>query len=112
MQEGHFSRHIQRMRMLYTERRKLVAQVFTQVLGDKVSIEHQLGGMHMIVKLKNQNADDVALSNRMMKSGLYSQALSEWSTRPVHPSLILSFTNIQTKAECYELAHRLKELMI
>jgi GntR family transcriptional regulator/MocR family aminotransferase len=112
MQEGHFSRHIQRMRVLYTERRKLVAQVFTQVLGNKVSVGHQLGGMHMIVKLKDPNADDVALSSRMMKSGMYSQALSEWSTCPVHPSLILSFTNIQTKAECYELAHRLKELLI
>lgn len=44
MQEGHFPRHIQRMRKLYRERRELAARLFTQILGDKLMIEPQPGG--------------------------------------------------------------------
>lgn len=111
MQEGHLSRHIQRMRKLYRERRELAAKVFNQVLGESVSIEPQPGGMHMIVKLNDPTIDDIALSTIMMKAGLFSQGLSQWSSRPVHPSLILSFTNIKTEEECRELAYRLKDII-
>ncbi|HBV76837.1 MAG TPA: PLP-dependent aminotransferase family protein [Vibrio sp.] len=111
MQEGHLSRHIQRMRKLYRDRLELTAKVFNDVLGDKISVEPQPGGMNMLVTLKNSNIDDVALSQKMIETGLYAQALSQWSSRPVPPCLILSFTNIKTEEECRELAYRLKEVV-
>ena len=54
MQEGKLSRHIQRMRKLYRERRELTERVFNQVLGDEISIAPQPGGMNMIVELSNR----------------------------------------------------------
>ncbi|NMH63825.1 PLP-dependent aminotransferase family protein [Shewanella salipaludis] len=111
MQEGHFSRHIQRMRKLYRERRELTARVFKQVLGAKVSIEPQPGGMHMLVRLTDPNIVDAELADKMMQAGLFAQGLSQWSSRPVHPSLILSFTNIGTEEECRALAIRLRDIM-
>lgn len=111
MQEGHLSRHIQRMRKLYRERRELTERVFNQVFGDKVSIEPQPGGMHMIVKLTNSKVDDHQLANQIMQSGLFAHGLSQWSSRPVPPSLILSFTNIRNEKECLTLANRLKEFV-
>ncbi|ABN63538.1 MocR-like pyridoxine biosynthesis transcription factor PdxR [Shewanella baltica] len=111
MQEGHLSRHIQRMKNLYRERRELTARIFKQVLGDKVSIEPQPGGMYMMVKLTDPNIDDAELANKMMKAGLFAQGLSQWSSRPVHPSLILSFTNISTEEECRTLVSRFKDIL-
>ncbi|MBD1577036.1 PLP-dependent aminotransferase family protein [Vibrio sp. S11_S32] len=111
MQEGHLARHIQRMRKLYRERRELTADVFNRILGDKITIEPQLGGMHMIVKLNDPNTDDAALSHKIMQAGLFSHGLSQWSSRPVHPSLILSFTNIKSEQECQQLAYRLKDII-
>jgi GntR family transcriptional regulator/MocR family aminotransferase len=75
IEEGQLSRHIQRMRKLYRERRELTARVFKKILGDKISIENQPGGMHMIVKLNNPDINDVELSNKMMAAGLFSQGL-------------------------------------
>ncbi|MEH6735486.1 MULTISPECIES: PLP-dependent aminotransferase family protein [Shewanella] len=112
MQEGHLARHIQRMRKLYRERRELAARLFNQILGDRVSIEPQSGGMHMIVKLNDPKSDDMAIAEKMMKAGLFSQALSQWSSRPIHPSLILSFTNIRTEEECLKLISQLKDIGI
>ncbi|UTV30642.1 PLP-dependent aminotransferase family protein [Photobacterium atrarenae] len=111
MQEGHFPRHIQRMRKLYRERRELAARLFTQILGDKLMIEPQPGGMHMIAKLNDPKRDDIEVSHQMMKAGLFSQALSQWSSKSTHPSLILGFTNIRTEEECQALIYRLKEFL-
>jgi GntR family transcriptional regulator / MocR family aminotransferase len=112
IEEGHLYRHIQRMRKLYRERRELMASVFKQVLGDMILIEPQPGGMHMVVKLTKSTIDDDVLSSKMMQAGLFAQGLSLWSSRSIHPSLILSFTNIRTEQECLELAHRFKDIMI
>ncbi len=111
MREGHLLRHIQRMRKLYRERRELAVRVFNQVLGGKVSIKPQPGGMHMILKLTDPNIDDLVFSNKMMNAGLFSQGLSQWSSKPVHPSLILSFTNIRTEEECHRLVCRLRDAL-
>ncbi|EKL9830505.1 PLP-dependent aminotransferase family protein [Vibrio alginolyticus] len=111
MQEGHFSRHIQRMRKLYRSRREFAAKIFSDYLGDEISIEPQPGGMHMILKFNDPNINDVEVANRLLANGLYSQALSQWMVKEAHPSLIVSFTNIKTEEECKKLALRLKALL-
>lgn len=111
MQEGHLARHIQRMRKLYGIRREFVVDIFRQYLGDKISIEPQPGGMHLVIRLNSSDISDVEVSNKMKEAGLFAQALSHWSSKPVHPSLILSFTNIKTTDECKALAKRLNEIL-
>ena len=111
MQEGYFPRHIQRMRKLYRERRELTSELFTKMLGHKLSIEPQPGGMHMIARLNDPKCDDLALSRQMMKAGIFAQALSQCSSKPAHPSLILGFTNIRTAEECRGLISRLGQFL-
>ncbi|MBY8029823.1 PLP-dependent aminotransferase family protein [Vibrio fluvialis] len=111
MQEGHFSRHIQRMRKLYRKRREFTARLFAQYLGDKVFVEPQPGGMHMILRFNDSSCDDVEIAKTLLRDGLYSQALSQWSSTPIHPGLILGFTNIKTEEECTALIFRLKALL-
>ncbi|HLU02885.1 MAG TPA: PLP-dependent aminotransferase family protein, partial [Advenella sp.] len=50
MKEGHFSRHIQRMRRLYAERRESAAAGLMDVLGNRLRVEMQPGGMHLILR--------------------------------------------------------------
>lgn len=44
MREGHFARHIKRMRKLYADRRSALAGVLAEVFGDRISVELQAGG--------------------------------------------------------------------
>jgi len=54
--EGHFARHIQRMRRLYAERRTLAAAGLESVLGEHVRLDAQPGGMHLILRLRGAHA--------------------------------------------------------
>lgn len=52
IQEGHFSRHIRRMRMLYRDRRNALVSSIEQELGLSVEITGEQAGMHLCVVLK------------------------------------------------------------
>ncbi|WP_035212175.1 MocR-like pyridoxine biosynthesis transcription factor PdxR [Achromobacter marplatensis] len=109
--EGHFGRHIQRMRRLYSERRNATAAGLTAALGDRMHIEPQPGGMHLVARMQGQ-LTDVPLAARMLEQGMYAHPLSRWSTLPDPQSgLLLSFTNIASEAQALELGLRIKALM-
>jgi GntR family transcriptional regulator / MocR family aminotransferase len=52
IQEGHFSRHIRRMRMLYRERRNALVSSIEQEFGRGVEITGEQAGMHLCVAMK------------------------------------------------------------
>ena len=76
--EGHFARHIQRMRKLYAERREATAAGLESVLGKHVRIDSQPGGMHLILRLQGRRSDR-RLVARMREEGLYGEALTDWT---------------------------------
>jgi GntR family transcriptional regulator / MocR family aminotransferase len=47
MTEGHFARHIRRMRQLYAERRAALAEALARTLRRRLRVELQAGGMHL-----------------------------------------------------------------
>src|SRR6201991_1300907 len=53
IKEGHFARHIQRMRKLYAQRRDATAAGLVSALGKHVRINPQPGGMHLILWLQD-----------------------------------------------------------
>jgi GntR family transcriptional regulator/MocR family aminotransferase len=55
--EGHFARHIQRMRKLYAERREATVAGLESVLGKHMRIDSQPGGMHLILRLQGRRSD-------------------------------------------------------
>jgi GntR family transcriptional regulator/MocR family aminotransferase len=94
MAEGHFARHVKRMRLLYAERRAALAAALTKQLGDRLAIELPPGGMHLLARPLD-GADDVALSRRARDRGLAVDSLSPLSLEgPGRSGLMLSFTNI------------------
>jgi len=111
MNEGHFARHIQRMRRLYAERREIAAQGLEAVLGQHVQIDPQPGGMHLILRMKGYHTDR-AVAARMREHGMYALALSERGVLPHGASaLLLAFTNIDTPQRARELGRRILKLM-
>jgi GntR family transcriptional regulator/MocR family aminotransferase len=111
IKEGHFARHIQRMRKLYGERRDATASGLENVLGKSMSVDSQPGGMHLILRLPARRSDR-RLVARMLEGGLYAEALTEWSVhRQGASGLLLNFTNVDSQARAETLARRIKAFM-
>lgn len=111
MAEGHFARHIQRMRKLYAERRAAAKAGLEKVLGPHVRIDTPPGGMHLILRLQGQRSDRELVA-RMRKQGLYTEALADWNIAGAEgPALLLNFTNIDSRRTAEELARRMLALL-
>jgi GntR family transcriptional regulator/MocR family aminotransferase len=111
IKEGHFARHIQRMRRLYAERRDATAEGLEAVLGKHVRIEQQPGGMHLILRLKARQSDR-RLVARMLTEGLYAEALTDWSIENrIPPGVLLNFTNVESRKAAEMLARRILPLI-
>jgi GntR family transcriptional regulator / MocR family aminotransferase len=109
--EGHFARHIQRMRKLYVERREATIAGLERVLGQHMRIDSQPGGMHLILRLQGQQSDR-GLVARMREEGLYAEALSDWTTDSDGASaLLLGFTNIDSQDTAENLGRRILRLI-
>jgi GntR family transcriptional regulator/MocR family aminotransferase len=109
--EGHFARHIQRMRKLYAERRQAATAGLESVLGKHVRIDSRPGGMHLILRLQRRQSDR-RLVARMRENGLYAEALSEWTAGSKGAmALLLGFTNIDSQGAAEHLAKRILRLV-
>jgi GntR family transcriptional regulator/MocR family aminotransferase len=111
IKEGHFARHIQRMRKLYSERRDATVAGLECVLGKHVRIDSQPGGMHLILRLQGRRSDRRLVAH-MGENGLYAEALSDWSEERNNLSaLLVGFTNVDSQASAERLGKRILKLM-
>ena len=108
MSEGHFARHIRRMRILYEQRRASLAKALVEVFADRLTVELQAGGMHLIARVPSVE-DDRDLVARARAHGLAPATLSAWyaDRGRSKQGLVLSFTNI-TPSSALEVAKRLR----
>jgi GntR family transcriptional regulator / MocR family aminotransferase len=94
MAEGHFARHLKRMRSLYDARRTALATVLADAFGDRLRIELQSGGMHLLARPAGDVSDSELV--RLAEShGLAPVPLSDHAIgQDCAPGLLLSFTNV------------------
>jgi GntR family transcriptional regulator/MocR family aminotransferase len=106
MTDGHFVRHIRRMRGLYAARRQALAEALSAVFGDAVKVDLKPGGMHLIARFAD-GVRDVAAAKRAQAAGLAVEALSSRAiAHPCGQGLLLGFTNVaeaDAKAMCRRL---------
>jgi len=94
IQEGHFSRHIRRMRLLYRERRSALLESIRNELDIAVTVLGEQAGLHVSVTLPH-GFDDHELSERAARDGLWLVPLSSsYIERPSPQGFILGFSNI------------------
>jgi GntR family transcriptional regulator/MocR family aminotransferase len=73
--EGHFARHIRRMRVLYGDRRNALVDSISQELGPMVETVGDEAGMHLAVTLRNR-VRDVEIAERASRQNLWIWPLS------------------------------------
>jgi GntR family transcriptional regulator/MocR family aminotransferase len=94
MEQGHFGRHLRRMRTLYAERRQALATALRSTFDERVVLELEAGGMHLLARFP-RIADDGAMVRRALAAGLAPTALSGLvMAHDCGQGLLLSFTNI------------------
>jgi len=89
--EGHFARHIRRMRMLYMDRRDaLVAEIRAQ-LGEDLEVVNAEAGMHLVGLLR-PGIEDAAVTRRAAENGISALPLSHcYMKKPSRGGLILGY---------------------
>lgn len=94
MQEGHFARHLRRMRGHYAARRLALAHALELRFGADVEFALPAGGLHLLARFP-RHGPDAELAALALRQGLMPGALSAQSIEhDVGKGLLLSFTNI------------------
>jgi GntR family transcriptional regulator/MocR family aminotransferase len=111
MEQGHFARHIKRMRSLYAARRHYLVQALGKVFGDVLLVPERAGGIHVVAYLTPRYNDKVFAAAANAK-GLAVLALSEWHIRRRSPvGLLMGFANIATPEQAVRQVRRLREAL-
>ncbi|EMD1842327.1 PLP-dependent aminotransferase family protein [Raoultella planticola] len=101
--EGHFWRHLKKMRTCYAQRRQWLESA---LLAQGFSVVPQLGGIQLVITV---NGDDRALAVKARQAGLSVQALSDWRMQcRGEGGLLVSFTNLTSMAMATEAVRLLK----
>ncbi|WP_437939587.1 PLP-dependent aminotransferase family protein [Sorangium sp. So ce341] len=74
--EGHFARHVRRMRALYSERHGALARALEELSAPQLQVEEGTGGLHLIARLTG--ARDGEVVERASQLGLAPGALSSF----------------------------------
>lgn len=61
LNEGHFERHIRRMRQLYNQRRQALVKAIKLYLGDRVTIFGENAGIHLMAKIATTLPDEIVV---------------------------------------------------
>jgi GntR family transcriptional regulator/MocR family aminotransferase len=94
IREGHFARHIRRMRALYSERRQALVTALRAELGNMVELMGGEAGMHLVMLLPPR-VDDVAVSKRAAHNGISATPLSTcYLKAPAQGGLILGYGGV------------------
>jgi GntR family transcriptional regulator/MocR family aminotransferase len=89
--EGHFARHIRRMRVLYRARRSALVDSIGRELGASVEILGDEAGMHLAVTLP-KGSRDLEIAERAARQNLWIWPLSpSYLGEAARPGFILGF---------------------
>jgi GntR family transcriptional regulator/MocR family aminotransferase len=96
--DGHFARHVRRMRRLYAERQEVLVEAIRRRLGGCLVVEPSPAGMHLMGWLA-PGADDQLVSARAADLGVEAPPLSRYSLRPQPmPGLLLGWAGYSEEA--------------
>ena len=108
--EGHFARHIRRMRVLYGERRRVLVDSINKELGSRVTVLGDEAGMHLAVMLSNQSRD-TEIAERAARQSLRIWPLSPSYLGEARPGFILGFGSASVE-EIPAAVRKLRKLLM
>jgi GntR family transcriptional regulator/MocR family aminotransferase len=97
LSEGHFARHIRRMRTLYAERQEALVSAAHRELGGMLEISPADAGMHLAGWLPAHISDQEA-SRKAAAGGVTAPAVSAYSVRHrTSPGLLLGYAALNVR---------------
>ncbi|MGE8500581.1 MAG: PLP-dependent aminotransferase family protein [Pseudomonas sp.] len=111
MEHGHFARHLRKMRPIYAERRQHLVNALNRVMGDRLYVQPQAGGIHILAHLTTRQ-NDKALVTAAWANGLAIHALSNWRIRPSDQGgLLMGFANFKSAEDAEASVRELARVM-
>ena len=109
IEEGHFARHIRRMRMHYRELRQVLVAELRENLADQLEIVGDEAGMHVTVLLKGRHRDE-EIALRAVQYNLSLWPVSRSYIAQPQQGFILGFGGLTTR-EIPDAVRRLRKLL-
>lgn len=110
IREGHFARHVRRMRMLYMDRCNALTEEIRRQLGDMLQIVSAEAGMHL-AGLLPRGMKDTVIARKAAERGVSAMPLSVCCLkRPLQGGLVLGYGGTDT-AQIQEGVRRLKLIL-
>lgn len=89
--DGHFARHIRRMRTLYAERQQTLVTALQQHLGAYLTVDHAEAGLHLVAWC-NTPLDDEQIAEAAWQQGVEVAPISAYTMRaPTRRGLVLGY---------------------
>jgi len=105
LREGHYLRHLRRMKRLYAARRETLLRCLREMASDSIKVQATAG--LAVVTLLPEFISDVDIALRALQFGLSPAPLSPWCMQsPLQQGLLLGVTNLNERrlpADCRRL---------
>jgi GntR family transcriptional regulator/MocR family aminotransferase len=108
--EGHFGRHIKRMRKLYFERQKVMLDELRENLPSGFDICGREAGLHLLIRFP-PGLSDKPISLALSKIGIEATSLSNFCERSEETGLLIGFAAFGEKVIREETGRLLKLLV-
>lgn len=110
--EGHFERHLRRMRVVNSERRQALLEAIDQHLGGRVAVQGTNAGVHLVLWLDDVERSELdALVSRAAKAGVGVYPVDRYYfDPPERAGLVLGYASLSTQ-EIAEGIARLSQVM-
>jgi GntR family transcriptional regulator/MocR family aminotransferase len=107
--EGHFARHLRRMRTLYVERQSTLKEAAERYLPGQLDVQPTATGIHLVAWLPPE-IDDRLVAQRAGSVGIIARPVSAFRVGTSgRPGLVLGFASVRP-AEIWEAIRRLAEV--
>ena len=111
MEQGHFARHLRKMRALYKARHGYLVDALAQTAGKRLQVQPQAGGIHVLATMTGGQRDK-AVAAAAQAQGLAVQALSDWRLgKSSQGGLLMGFANFATAEAAMASVRRLEEVL-
>ena len=101
LSEGHFERHLHRMRTFYRARRdEVIAALCTSPFADRLTVKEADAGLHFLVKIKTAKSD-AALRALLADAGIRAAFLEDYRIDGAHPdthTVVFNYSGVSPDA--------------
>ena len=111
MEQGHFARHLRKMRSRYATRRGYLVDALSHTFGSRLHVQPQAGGIHVLAHL-NTSQQDKVLADAAQAHGLAVEALSNWRMRRSRQGgLLMGFSGFTTEQQALKSVDQLAAVL-